>query len=75
MKSYLSGRQQEVHFACIQLGTTTCCIVKYGVSHTRFHNNPLLFILYINALPLYIESYYIDLYPDDSTLHCHDTKY
>jgi hypothetical protein len=56
MKSYLSGRQQEVDYACIQLGTTTCCIVKYGVSHTSFHNNPLLFILYINALPLYIES-------------------
>jgi hypothetical protein len=29
----------------------------------------------LNALPLYIESYNIDVYPDDFTLHCHDTKY
>jgi hypothetical protein len=56
------------------LDTTTCCIVKYDVPQGSIRT-PLLFIIYINALPLYIESYNIDLYPDDSTLHCHDTKY
>ena len=72
IKSYLSGRQQEVHYAYIKLDTTTCCIVKYGVPQGSIIT---FFIIYVNALPLYIENYNIDLYPDDSTLHCHDTKY
>jgi hypothetical protein len=42
VKYYLSGRQQEVHYAYIKLDTTTCCIVKYGVPQgsiiTFFYN-------------------------------------
>ena len=32
----------------------------------------LLFIIYINDLPLHVEKSSVDLYADDSTLHCHD---
>ena len=47
INSYLSGRQQEVHYAYIKLDTTTCCIVKYGVPQGSII---ILFFLYYTLM-------------------------
>ena len=68
MSSFLSNRQQLV---CVNVSKSDFKTVRYGVPQGSILG-PLLFILYINDLPLYIEST-CDLFADDSSVHCnHD---
>ena len=63
--SYLYDRTQVV-----KIGNTISSKrnVEYGVPQGSILG-PLLFLLYVNDLPLYIDSSYLDMYADDSTLH------
>ena len=63
--SYMTKRTQQV-----QIGNALSdkCSVKYGVPQ-RSILGLLLFILYINDLPLSISNCNIDMYADDSTIH------
>jgi hypothetical protein len=63
-KSYLQGRSQRV---CFKGKTSDPKTVTHGVPQGSILG-PLLFILFMNDLPLYIESP-LDLYADDSTLN------
>jgi hypothetical protein len=63
--SDMTNRAQQV-----QIGNALSnkCPVKYGVSQVSILW-PLLFILYINYLPLSISNCNIDMSADDSTIH------
>ena len=63
--SYLIGRKQKVSISNIQSheeriinGAPQCSIL-----------DPLMFLLFINDLPLYTDNVKTDLYADDTTLH------
>ncbi len=63
-KSYLQGRHQCVQFKGKMSVTRP---VTHGVPQDSILG-PLLFIIFMNDLPLYVNSD-IDMYADDSTLH------
>ena len=66
--SYLENRNQTV-----KVGNTVSSvgILKYGVPQGSILG-PLLFLLYINDLPMIIKHTEMDIYADDSTLHTAD---
>ena len=63
-KSYLSERRQLVSLAGTKSDMTT---VRHGVPQCSILG-PLLSIVFINDLPLYVNSFKIDLYEDDTTI-------
>jgi len=63
-KSYLSDRRQLVSQAGTMSDMTT---VRHGVPQGSILG-PLLFIVFINDLPLHVSSSDIDLYADDTTI-------
>ena len=65
MRSYLLNRRQ-----CVKVGSNKSSFqeVKSGVPQGSILG-PLLFLIYINDIPFYLQTSTIDLYADDSTLH------
>ena len=63
-KSYLSGRKQ-----LITLGKTTSkqLTVKQGVPQESILG-PVLFLLFLNDMPLHVQKSTMDIYTDDTTL-------
>ena len=62
--SYLKNRRQLVKLGDKQ---SSVAIVRHGIPQGSILG-PLLFIVFINDLPLYVTSSRIDLYADDTTL-------
>ena len=68
MQSYLSNRQQ-----CVKVGTQKSAFqtIKAGVPQGSILG-PLLFLIYINDMPFFLQKGALDLYADNSTLHVAD---
>ena len=64
--SYLSERSQKV---VLNNYESNAQAVHYGIPQGSILG-PLLFLLYINDLPLYLDNSTSDLYADDTTIHC-----
>ena len=64
LTSYLKDRRQLVKLGDKQ---SSVAIVRHGIPQGSILG-PLLFIVFINDLPLYVTSSRIDLYADDTTL-------
>ncbi|KAK3094300.1 hypothetical protein FSP39_000043 [Pinctada imbricata] len=65
LESYLSNRTQTVHIGNVSsnLSAITCGVPQGSVL------GPVLFLLYINDLPLHVKNSRLDLFADDATLH------
>ena len=66
LSSYLSERSQKVVMSNWESSAQN---IRYGIPQGSILG-PLLFLLYINDLPLYLEYSMSDLYADDTTVHC-----
>ena len=66
LSSYLSERSQKVVMSNWESSAQN---IRYGIPQGSILG-PLLFLLYINDLPLYLEYSMSDLYAADTTVHC-----
>ena len=72
LTSYLKNRNQQVHVH-VSGKLSGSWDVKAGVSQGSVLG-PLLFILFINDLPVHIDFCHLDLYADDSTMSASDSS-
>ena len=63
-ESYLSGRQQ---FVSIDGQRSDSLLIKQGVPQGSVLG-PVLFLLFVNDIPLYLENSTVDIYADDTTI-------
>ena len=70
IQSYLTNRKQCIVNQNIR---SSLQIVKSGVPQGSVLG-PVLFLLFVNDLPLFIKEVYLDLYADDATVHASGKK-